>query len=189
MRRYEEIDETKDSSFYIFDVKFLVSVNQLEITSSDYIRQLGFIDSGDSGINREIATENIQTQFSISEMVDLMRKGVNFSIVYKEDTIVIYEYVQHHLRRFATKMNRIGFLNRKKVPVEDLLDLEKLADKIYGHAKYLETGVDDRGYFEKMFITMGIDGLGFTEPDEPDNPEELERETFVEIFKQRQKKF
>jgi len=32
-RRYEQIDDQKDSSFYIFDVMFLISVNQLDITT------------------------------------------------------------------------------------------------------------------------------------------------------------
>lgn len=190
-RRYEYIDENKDSAFYIFDVLFLVSVNQLDITTADYINQLGFIDSGDPGINREIASENIQTMISIATMVDYNRKGINFHIVDSNDTVVIHEYIQHHLARFARKMSGHRRLNRSAYPIDDLIALEHLADKVYGHAKFLETGVDERGFFENMLESAGLGsfftGSGeMTDEEIADLPENRERETFVEVFKSKQ---
>ena len=190
-RRYEQIDDQKDSSFYIFDVMFLISVNQLDITTSDYIEQLGFVDSGDSGINREIAKECIQTQASIATMVDYIKKGISFHIVNSEDTVVIHEYIQHHLERFARKMSGNQRLNRNAYPIDDLLSLEHLADKVYGHAKFLETGVDERGFFEKMLESAGL--IGFfsgsgekSEEEIADLPENRERESFADVFKKKQ---
>lgn len=190
-RRYEQIDEQKDSAFYIFDVMFLISVNQLDITTVDYIEQLGFVDSGDPGINREIANECIQTQASIATMVDYFRKGISFHIVNSEDTVVIYEYIQHHLERFARKMSGNQRLNRNAYPIEDLLALEQLADKVYGHAKFLETGVDERGFFEKMLERAGLTGFysgsgEMSEDEIADLPENRERESFADIFKKKQ---
>lgn len=190
-RRYEEIDETKSSDFYIFDVKFMISINQLDITSADYINQLGFVDSGDSGINREVARENIQIQASINEMVEYTKKGINFYVIDRNDTIVIHEYIQHHLGRFARKMAGRQRLNRNAYPIDDLLSLEALADKVYGHAKYLETGVDERGFFEKMLSDAGLGGLfvasgEMSAEEEADLPENRQRDSFADIFKQRQ---
>lgn len=190
-RRYEQIDDEKDSAFYIFDVVFLISVNQLEITTGDYINQLGFIDSGDPGINREVANERIQTNVSIATMVDYTRKGISFHVVHAEDTLVIHEYIQHHLERFARKMSGNRRLNRSSFPIDDLLALEQLADKVYGHSKFLETGVDERGFFEKMLESAGLgsffSGSGEMSEDEiADLPENRERESFADVFKQKQ---
>ena len=190
-RRYEQIDDQKDSTFYIFDVMFLISVNQLDITTADYIEQLGFVDSGDSGINREVANERIQTHASIATMVDYIKKGISFHIVNSEDTVVIHEYIQHHLERFARKMSGNQRLNRNAYPIDDLLSLEQLADKVYGHAKFLETGVDERGFFEKMLESAGL--IGFfsgsgekSEEEIADLPENRERESFADVFKKKQ---
>lgn len=190
-RKYEMVDETKDSSFYIFDVNFMIAVNQLDVTTGDYINQLGFIDSGDPGINREIANERIVIKASIATMVDYNRTGVNFHIVDKEDTVVIYEYIQNHLAKFATRMTGGHRLNKRNYPIDDLLALEILADKVYGFAKFQETGIDDRGFFEKMLSEAGLDsfftGSGELSEDEiADLPDNRERESFTDVFKAKQ---
>lgn len=189
--RYEDIDDSKDSAYYIFDVQFQITVKQLDITTADYINQLGFVDSGDSGINREIANEVINTYISIATMVEYNQKGINFHIVNKDDTVVVHDYIQHHLRRFSEKMSGHQRLNRRNFPIDDLLALEVLADKVYGHAKFLETGVDTRGFFEKMLDSSGLGGFftgsgEMSEDEVADLPENRERETFTEAFKARQ---
>ena len=186
-RKYEKVNPDRDSSYYIFDVNFMISVNQLDITSIDYINQLGFIDSGDSGINKEVANERITTKANIATMVQYHKTGVSFHVVDKSDTLVIHEYIQNHLSKFAAKMTGHQRLNRRNYPIDDLLALEELADKIYGHSKFLETGVDETGYFERMFSDVGVGGFfNFTEPGEEQTPDEKERESFADVFKQKQ---
>ena len=82
-------------------------------------------------------------------------------------------------------------LNRNAYPIDDLLSLEQLADKVYGHAKFLETGVDERGFFEKMLESAGLIGFfsgsgELTEEETADLPENRERESFADVFKKKQ---
>jgi hypothetical protein len=192
-RTYAEVDPNKDSSFYIWDVRFSINVRQLDVTTGDYINQLGWIDSGDPGINREIANEIITLRVPISEMIDYYRKGISFSVVNKEDTVVIFEYIQNHLERFASRINS-NPLNKNTFPLDDLLVMEEFADQIYSHSKFREKKYNFRGNFQSI-----MDDIGLEDPDQlfskPKTIEEISkeneekrRESFSDLFKAKQKK-
>lgn len=193
-RTYEEVDPNKDSSYYIWDVRFNVNVRQLDITSEDYLKQLGWIDSGDPLINKEIANEIITIRVPISEMIEMYKKGVSFHIVNKEDTVVIFEYIQNHLEKMAGYATNTKSLNRNNLPLNDLILMEEFADKIYNHAKYREKKYSFKGLLENQMDHLGmptLDDVFKVEKTQEEINEENEnstRESFVDIFKAKQRR-
>lgn len=148
------MNNTEDTSVYIFDYFFPVRVKMLEYTSVDYLRANGRHMSGVAAIDRELDNQWLDYQMTISQMVEEYDKGVSISIVKYSDTKIIYEYITNHLNAMANKIK--GGVNIGDLPIDDLIKLDKFAAVIYEHAKGQYTIGKDDSEFSKYIASMNI---------------------------------
>lgn len=133
---YPEIGK-HDSTYYLWEVLFECKIPYLASTSTDYIRQMGFPDSGDPMVNNELMNQWIHTALPIEKMIDYFKKNVTVRILKPNDTKVIYEYIENHLMQWKRKLE-YG-VNIGDAPIDDLIMMDRFANKVYEHAKWLFT--------------------------------------------------
>lgn len=124
----------KDTAYYIFHELFLCRVPLIQLRSIEEIREYGMPSAWDPIIDRQIANEPQVVMLSIARMAELVDQGATVGVVRPEDTKRIYDRVTDHL--IAWKHHITSKLNVGKAPIEDLLKLDRFANKVYEHAKF-----------------------------------------------------
>ena len=127
-----KVDTSKDTSIYLFDYKFQVRVRKMEYTSVGYLRTFGDIVTGNEEIDRELQNEWLDYYFSIDQMVESYKKGVNIKVVKYADTKIIYDFITAHLNAWKFRMETA--INIGTAPLEDLIVLDEFASKVYPYA-------------------------------------------------------
>lgn len=130
MIRFDDTDTTT----YLWDYYFKVSVPQVQATSLDYMRVYGNYITGDKGVDREVAMQWLTTSMPIHRMVDLYKEGSQIKIINQADVKTIYEYISRHLTAWRSRLER--GINIGGAPFEDLIALDQFAHAVYEHAKY-----------------------------------------------------
>lgn len=130
-------ENQRDSSYYIFNEKYLCKVKYIDTRSADHIKMFGMNTSGVREIDKEAANELITTYLTISQMAEYFKRGSNVRVVKIQDTKRIYERITDHLNSW--KHNLEYGLNNRDAPIEDLLLLDKLACAVYTHAQHFFT--------------------------------------------------
>lgn len=176
----------------IFKKTFHCRLPYIETISVEEIRTHGMPSTGDRDMDHAIAHEIVDRYLTINEMVGLMRRGVQIRVAKYADTKRIYEYIQAHL--LAWREEIIEAHRPDYAPLEDLIDLDKLAGIVYDKAKYVfgATSVDDfydRGFGEIFGDDIFTDvpeavvafGGSIPDPDE-EVPEFAARESLESLF-------
>lgn len=127
-----DIDPTIPSDEYIFNRRYMCMVNQMDVTSKEYIKLFGTPTTGDSGIDREMANQWITTYKTIAEMAVLFSENKTVRICKTSDCEAIYNSVEYHLKRWAETAKTS--LNSNAAPIDDLMALDNFATAIYPHA-------------------------------------------------------
>lgn len=126
------VDMSVPSHEYIFKRMFMCIVSQMDITSKEYLKKFGMPTTGDANIDREMANQLITTYKTIADMVDLFRQGVTVRVPKQQDCKTIYEYVDYHIQSWAQAIQ--NGLNLGNAPLEDLIEMDKFATKLYPYA-------------------------------------------------------
>lgn len=127
-------EKDRDSSWYIFNQKFRCSVPHIDMRSSEHIKMFGMPSCGIKEIDRETASERIDTYLSINQMVEYFKRGALVGVRKVADTKIIYERITDHLN--AWKLQLQNGLNNGDAPIDDLMLLDQFANAVYAHAKY-----------------------------------------------------
>lgn len=126
------VDMSVPSHEYIFKRMFMCIVNQMDITSKEYLTKFGMPTTGDPNIDREMANQLITTYKTIADMVDLFRQGITVRVPKQQDCKTIYEYVDYHIQSWAQAVQ--NGLNLGNAPLQDLIEMDKFATKLYPYA-------------------------------------------------------
>lgn len=146
--------------------------------SVEDIRENGITVTGIPDLDEAMKNDWISRYLTINQMVEYFRKGVPFKVVDINDTKDIYETIQIHLTNWVEHL-RTG-LNVRNAPLEDLLDMDKLAGVVYQHAKYIFTpDIMDSLFGKHMMEVQRINMTNFFS-----NPSKESRVTTINPIKE-----
>jgi hypothetical protein len=127
--------EQRDTAWYIFHKLFLCRVQAIQTVSIEAMREFGTPTSGDPDFDKQMQNERVDRMLSISQMIEYWESGVTIGVANQKDTKVIYELISDHLNAWKNKLEYE--LNIRHAPIDDLVKLDKFANTVYRHAKYL----------------------------------------------------
>lgn len=193
--------ERVDTTIKIFDYLYRVRINYMLSRSVEDLRQNGTTVSGISSYDADIKNQMINMQLSIAQMVDYFAEGVPVYVVDVKDTKEIYESISSHIYAWKARLER--GINIGEAPIEDLINMDRFANSVYAHAKFLicddtEDSIfaqymskvqrlNHSNFFSKRIIanqpSTSSENIGdrFSEP----NKEEEGRDSLAEFFKSR----
>lgn len=140
-------EDQRDTSWYLFNVRFRCNVSQAAMRTIDDIKQFGVPSTYDRNLDREMEQLPTTRMLNIAQMEDIFNRGYAVGVASHNDTKRIYEIVQDHLTAFQhffiTQSN-----NRVDEKTMDELDrLNVFASNVYAHAKKVIRGQ----YTESLF--------------------------------------
>lgn len=119
----------KDTPCYqLFHTLFLVKVPQIALYSPDYLRTFGVVTSGDKDLDDHLMMSLVDTYLTINSMIEVRRRGYSVGIVGEYDKA--YMIVVNHLYDWIDIL-REPLCYRKPPPIEDIKDLDQLAQDLY----------------------------------------------------------
>lgn len=121
----------------IWEHLFMCIVPSLQIRSVEDIRRNGIVSSGIREVDEGLRNAPEKRMMTINQMVEAFNRGVPIRICKFEDTATIYDIVQTHLTQWLEHI-RTG-LNAKDAPVDELMLMDRFANSIYQHARYIFT--------------------------------------------------
>lgn len=127
-------EQRKDPRYHIFKRRWMVRVPRLHMQTEEEIRTFGTPYTGDSDHDRSMQNEQINCMKTINDLLELFRKGVQFTIVDTVNTKAMHEVIQNYLAAWRREMEVGMYFTH--VPREDLMDLDSLDRAIYQHARY-----------------------------------------------------
>lgn len=128
------IDRTRNSTHYIFDVRFRVRYNYQASRSAEDIRYYGTPTVGNEEIDASMQSQLLDTYLTINEMVELYKAGIDVHVVDRAACRDIYECISYHLSTWRDFLGR--GLNKNSAPLDDLKLLDEFANVVYEFAKY-----------------------------------------------------
>ncbi len=138
--------------WYLKHKLFRVGIPQLRSRSLRDMELFGTQISGDHRIDRENASAENICMISIDKMLEYHVANIPVRVLRREDTKQIYEYIKAHLEAWAKVFSET--LNTEMVPIEDLILLDELANKVYVHARH---------HFDRKWVqgklSQGIAGI------------------------------
>ena len=189
------IDLSVPSHEYIFHRLFKCIVNQMDITSKDYLKRFGTQTSGDIQIDREMANQPIVTYKCIADMVDLFRDNAPIKVPSMSDCKLIYEYVDYHIQSWANVVQHS--LNLGNAPLSDLIEMDKFATKLYPYVLDNKTIMENSSVFAQHlggnYVTfdnvLGSYKSPFQIEEEAKKEQELipQRDSYADVFVARSK--
>jgi hypothetical protein len=101
--------------------------------SPDYIAYFGMPDSGDEFTNRQMRDELINVYITIGKMAEYVADGVRVFVPNDATLKEIYERIIAHLT--AVRERQKDNPHPLKVPLDDLIKLDRFASVLFPHAK------------------------------------------------------
>ena len=184
------IEAGKDSTFYLWEILFLASVPESATVSIEDYKLRGRPSTGDLELDRMNANALTTTWMNIAKMVEYRSNGVPVRIHSDEDVKTIYEYIQNHLLAWSAKVQR--GMNSIDAPLDDLLAMERFAEEIFQHAKWMFGDQSATMDFSRMLSQLGIRTTKhlFAQTryvenpnEEDDNPENMRRNSLTAAFR------
>jgi hypothetical protein len=142
----------RDTRYYLWEVKFKCRLPLADTISLDELRAFGVPTTGDKTMDRNTMAERVERLLSIDQMFEYWRAGVNVSVVKREDTGKIYEYISNHLT--AMKKEAEKSFNTSHIPFEDLIALDQFANSVYEYAQYQFTHADMEALLAKKMKSI-----------------------------------
>lgn len=127
--------ERVDTTIKIFDYLYRVRINYMLSRSVEDLKQNGTTISGIASYDADIGNQMINMQLSIAQMVDYFAQGVPIYVCDTKDTKEIYESISAHIYAWKARLER--GINIGDAPIEDLINMDKFANTVYTHAKYI----------------------------------------------------
>ena len=114
---------------FIFESLFQVKCPAYEIPTLEEIEELGTPTTLDDDFDRALQFEPVVLYLPISKIATMFGNGSNISIPRSTDVARMYEYIQNHLEAWKQYINGRDYY--KNPPVDDLLALDSLAERLY----------------------------------------------------------
>ena len=131
----------ENTSSKIFHKDYQIVVPYLYNVRVDEIRELGVRSTGDAVMTAGGASRTVVRWATINDMVELQRRGATVTLVNDKDAVKIYDDIMLHLDTW--KHIQENYLNIKLPPTADLLDLDRLASRLFKDVR-LHRKVDKR---------------------------------------------
>ena len=147
--------EQRGTAWRIWNELYQVMIPYIQMLSIEELKQYGMPTTGDPGYDYGTANEMRLIMIPISEMVEYFSKGVQVSIVNKNDVKTIYERISDHLNEW--KKNLETSLNIGSAPLEDLKLMDRFANAVYEHAKYQFTDDTIASFMARRMDTRHAD--------------------------------
>lgn len=128
------MEKPVDTTVKIFEYMYLCSIPWLKSQPIEMLKRYGVTLSGNANYDSDIENQWFTIYLTIAQMTDLMKDGVSVKVINVKDTKEIYESISHHL--YAWKQQLHHGINIGGAPIDDLIALDELANKVYAHAKH-----------------------------------------------------
>lgn len=182
--RTEAAQAPKGTTYYLWELHYEVQIPQMANYSDDYLRMYGMPTSGNPQIDAEMAQQWIHTWKTPAEMIEFHRKGVPVRIVHHKDTEAIYHHIQNHLQAWRNQVSK--GLHSGLAPQKDLVDMDRFAEEIFGHARVHIKDTRPQGSFMRALDRKGHSDMSRALDKPTDIQEEndsVNRESLASIFK------
>lgn len=133
-------ENKRTTAWYLFHELFHVRVNPNHVRTADEIKLFGTPTTGNEDYDRELAKNDTLVMLSIAQMEDIFNNGYPVKVANYKDTERIYKLISDHLH--FMKNIFVGSENITADPtiMNDLIRLDKFAQAMFEHARYLLTG-------------------------------------------------
>ena len=172
--------DKRDTAWFIFNEIFVCNVRNFQTMTLDYVKAMGVNTSGDEEIDRGAAMSMVAIAIPVSKMMEYYERGAAIGVPNPEDCKRIYLIVNNHLRAWADIVK--NSFNPGKVPVKDLLALDKFAASVYPHAEPYFANQANRNTFAELL--MGIPAIVNRVPMQGDpGPKRTEHRSLANVFR------
>lgn len=137
----------------IWEDLFMVEIPYKNTRSILELKEFGLPSTGNSYLDREAHNELITVYLTVDALVEHYRVGTTMRFPRNEDTYAIYDMVMKYTRQWAYILSH--GVNTSTVPIEDLLLLDKFAEKLLVQAKmFCGDRIDTTQSLTAMFGNM-----------------------------------
>lgn len=172
--------EEKDTSYYIFEKRWVVRTRKMDVTSIEDIKRFGTPTSGDPQFDEYMRQEIVERYMTINQMLDIVNQQGMLQIVKKQDVAEIYQRIQDHLNAWHEYAKKSYDLSR--IPHDDLIELDNFANIVYDKAKYVLGKQYENDSFLDMLRKRTF--VAFNEEvKEKDEEGYVERDSMADIFR------
>lgn len=116
----------------LFKRYYMCSTSYKDSMSVEDVRKFGLIGTGDAEIDRRLHNDLVDKWTTVSSMVEMFKSGTNFYVRNHTDTKEIYDIISAYLNGWKLYIQES--MNVSVIPVDDLINLDRLASKVYDHA-------------------------------------------------------
>lgn len=189
LKRTKEIYETK---------LFKVSVPFISTMSSDEIRVYGVYQSGNKDVDRNSSTEMTNIMIPTKAILEYFKQGATIRLPKATDIKDMYIVIQNYLDAWRNTLE--NGINLIEAPTEDLIELDTLAEEVFGRAKWYFNSAEAASalsiYFDSISRTTTsnffdhsvkdvINNTSATTINPIENEDGLDRESLSDFFKRR----
>lgn len=118
----------------IFEKRYRISIKQRDTISIEEQRAVGRTRTGNRALDTMLDNSNQLVYYTINDMVELFRNGIDFTLTNEQDSKKIFEAISAHTGYWRSELKYA--YNMGDSPVEDLILMEKLASAVYVHARF-----------------------------------------------------
>ena len=140
----------QSAAYKIFHHTFTAAVPHMFVYTDDYMRTNGQVIS-DPAYDARLPREMIGGLYTVAQLAQLLEEGATIQLDNPEDAKTIYDMISRHLEDWSTFLSRNASFDLKRAPTEDLMQLSRLADVLYGYAARYFTNERPRGSLQRRF--------------------------------------
>ena len=161
---------------------FMIQIPNQDSMSVHYKQTFGMPTVGDPVIDRQMHGDPFDRYANVREICNYFKAGVPIKVLKHSDTYDIYEVIQTYLHAWRQYLEYGA--NTGDAPIQELIDLDRLASEVFGHAS---------AHFGSRFQPSGTDkffkgGWGSRASlSNTDGPEQkvAPRQSLAQLFSQR----
>lgn len=116
----------------LFQRYYICSTTYRDSMSVEDVRKYGLVGTGNAEVDRRLHNDLVDKWTTVSTMVEMFKNGTVFYVRNHEDTKEIYDIINAYLSGW--KLHIENSINVDVIPVDDLIQLDRLASKVYDHA-------------------------------------------------------
>lgn len=141
------------AAYKIFHYEWEASVPYTYVFTENYMRQSGMLVS-DAGYDARLPNQMIDGRYTIAQLAVLFEEGAQIKLQNPMDAKDIYDLIARHLEDWSTYLNGNASFDYSKAPMDDLMNLSRLADELYGFAARFFRHEQPRGKLARRLDQM-----------------------------------
>jgi hypothetical protein len=126
-------EHLRDTRYYLFQQLWRCKVPLLAMKTSAELERFGMPTVGDREYDMSVANETQIRMLTVNQMMEAFNRGVRIQICDHTDVEKIYMHIQAHLTAWR---DAIHFSYNARAPTQDLIDLDRFADVVFGKARH-----------------------------------------------------